>query len=92
MRDGHDHEIGAKELGIEVVAATEEERERMLPRHIRVAVLRDRALRLDRLAWLARGGTIRIESVLGTLELPTPKQAAIAKSEAVSDKGAKAPQ
>ena len=68
-------------LGVEVVAGTLEDRERMLPRHIEIAVLRNRARALHRLAWLARASSLRLEAVPFTVELPSPKQAALAERD-----------
>jgi ATP-dependent Clp protease ATP-binding subunit ClpA len=68
-------------LGIEVVAPTMEERERLLPIHIRAAILRTQARALRRLIALERCKDLRVECVPFTVELPTPKQAALEAEE-----------
>lgn len=68
-------------LGIEVVASTAEELDALLPRHVRIAILRRKANRLDELAWLARGQRLDVREVEITIDRPTPKQAAIAERE-----------
>src|SRR5436190_4800231 len=68
-------------LGIEVVAAEEEHLEPMLQRHIRVALARLRALTLQGLTWLDRCERLLLEGAPFVLELPSPRQSAIAEAE-----------
>jgi ATP-dependent Clp protease ATP-binding subunit ClpA len=74
-------------LGIEVVAGSALEREEMLPRHVSVAILRNKARSLEKLVWLARAATVRVEEGRFTAELPTPKQAALAEQEEQEKQG-----
>jgi ATP-dependent Clp protease ATP-binding subunit ClpA len=68
-------------LGIEVVAASDEDLERILPNHVRTAVLRSGANALHRLVWLARARHARTEPLSLTVELPTPRQLAVAAQQ-----------
>jgi ATP-dependent Clp protease ATP-binding subunit ClpC len=73
-------------LGVEVLADSPEELERLLPKHIRSALLRTKALRLDHLIWLQRCQTLQVESLELPLKLPSPKQTAMEAEESQSEK------
>ncbi len=68
-------------LGIEVVAPTAEDLERMLPEHVRTAILRHQANALHRLVWLTRCRELRTEPLSATVDLPTPRQLAVAAQQ-----------
>src|SRR5262249_42857850 len=68
-------------LDIEVVAPTLEERERLLPLHIRVALLRRKMMKLDELVRLQRCRQLEIVPLSFKVRLPTPRQRALDEEE-----------
>ncbi|MFO0876426.1 MAG: AAA family ATPase [Gemmataceae bacterium] len=68
-------------LGVEVVAASEQEREEMLPRHARIALMRVQAMRLDQLGQLARVTGLEIQHADVQVERKTPRQAVQAERD-----------
>src|SRR3954471_22451220 len=74
-------------LGIEVVAAREEQLDELLPQHARVALARSGIVgRLFDLAQLARGDTISIERETITVDIATPSQIAADRDKKTDDK------
>lgn len=74
-------------LGIEVVAAREEQLDELLPQHARVALARSGIVdRLFDLAQLARGDTISIERETITVDIATPSQIAADRDKKTNEK------
>ena len=63
-------------LDIEVIAATPAERERLLPEHVRAALLRGKRLALAPLVRLQRCQKLESVALTFTVSLPTPRQRA----------------
>lgn len=65
-------------LGIEVVAATPEELDKLLPQHVRFALMRSQAIgSLRRLVYLQRTAEVRLESLDVDVPVSTVKQLAV---------------
>jgi ATP-dependent Clp protease ATP-binding subunit ClpA len=71
-------------LGIEVIARDQAQLDELLPRHLRAALMRARAIAsLRELVWLQRCRALRVDQYSFTANLPSPKQ--IAAQRAASD-------
>ncbi len=64
-------------LGIEVLASSAEEMDRLLPQQVRETLMRCKLLRLDHLVFLQRCTRLDLETLALTVTLPTLKQKAI---------------